>query len=116
MKKIFLPIIITLIVFFLIYNSKTEYYEKSKEFHNSYFSSEIIKIEQARGTKIYYENDNFFYESDYKGVKLMVNDVIRKSSDGITILRKNSKGKYIEIGKGKSIEPKISYFKYFFDL
>ena len=31
-------------------------------------------------------------------------------------MRKNSNGDYIEVGKGKSIEPKKSYFNYFFGI
>ena len=116
MRKIIPVIILIPILFFIIYNSKTEYYEKSKEFHKSYFSAEIIKIKEGRGTQIYYDNDNYFYESDYDGIKLKVGDVIRKSDAEIIVTRKNSNGEYIEIGKGKSIAPEKSYFNYFFGI
>ena len=115
MKKIISAIII-LIFFFIVYNSKTDYYEKSKQFHTKYFSGEIQKIDEGRGTKIYYDRDNYFYESDYDGIKLLVGDVIRKSGSEITIVRKDINGNYVEIGKGKSIEPKKSYFDYFFGI
>ncbi|MFV8333548.1 hypothetical protein [Flavobacterium sp. GSP14] len=114
MRKIIPVIILFSILFSIIYNSKTEYYEKSKEFHKSYFSAEITKIKEYRGTKIYYDNDNYFYESDYDGIKLKVGDVIRKNDAEIIVTRKNSSGEYVEIGKGKSIKPSKSYFSYFF--
>jgi hypothetical protein len=114
MKKIILPIILSIFCF-VVYNSKTEYYEKSKEFNQNSFSAEIEKIVEGRGTKVYYKNDSYFYEEDYEGVKLKVGDVIRKNNAQIIIMRKNSNGEYVEVGKGKSIEPSKSYFNYFFD-
>jgi hypothetical protein len=114
-KKIIPAFIIFLIFSFFIYNSKTKYYEKSKEFHAGNFNGEIEKIVEGRGTKIYYENEKYFYLEDYDGVKLLVGDIIRKNNNEISVLRKNSKDEYIEIGNGKSLEPKKSYFKYFFD-
>jgi hypothetical protein len=114
MKKIILPIILSIFCF-VVYNSKAEYYEKSKEFNQNYFSGEIEKIIEGRGTKVYYKNDSYFYEEDYEGVKLKVGDVIRKNNAQIIIMRKNSNGEYVEVGKGKSIEPCKSYFNYFFD-
>ena len=113
MKKI-IPLIIILIFCFVVYNSKNDYYEKSEEFYRNSFSAEIEKIVEGRGTKVYYENDNYFYEEDYEGVKLKVGDVIRKNDAEIIITRKNSSGEYVEIGKGKSIEPNKNYFNYFF--
>ena len=115
MKKI-IPLIIILIFFFLVYNSGTEYYKKSKEFHSKYFSGEIEKIIEGRGTKIYYDSVNYFYEGDYDGIKLMVGDIIRKNGSEITIRRKDRNGNYAEIAKGKSIEPAKSYFHYFFGI
>ena len=113
MKKI-IPLIIILIFCFVIYNSKKDSYEKSEEFYRKSFSGEIEKIIEGRGTKVYYENDSYFYEEDYEGVKLNVGDVIRKKDAEIIIMRKNSSGEYVEVGKGKNIEPNKSYFNYFF--
>ena len=113
MKKI-IPLIIILIFCFVVFNSKKDYYEKSEEFYHNSFTGEIEKIIEGRGTKVYYENESFFYEEDYEGEKLKVGDLIRKNNAEITIMRKNSSGEYIEIGKGKSIEPNKSYFNYFF--
>lgn len=64
MKKIILLVII-LIFCFVIYNSKKDFYEKSEEFYRKSFSGEIKKIIEGRGTKVYYENDSYFYEEDY---------------------------------------------------
>ena len=115
MKKI-LPVALFSVLIFVIYNSKTEDYKEKKEFYNSNFSSEIIKIETTRGTKIQCKDGNYFYESDYEGVKLMEGDIIRKNNESIIVLRKNPQDEYTEIGTGKSIKPESSYFNYFFGL
>ena len=114
MKKIFSILIIFIFCFF-VYNSKTENYNKSKEFYLNNFNAEIKKIEEGRGIKIYYENEKYFYESDYEGVKLKVGDMIIKSESKIIVRRKNSNGEYSEIGIGKSKKPKENYFTYFFN-
>lgn len=115
MRKI-IPTILIITFCSLVYNSKTEDYEKSKEFHKSYFSSEIIKINEGRGTKIYYGKDTYFYESDYDGIELKVGDVIRKGDKEIIVTRRNASGEYIMVGKGKSLEPEKCYFDYFFGI
>ncbi|MBF4491953.1 hypothetical protein IR010_05310 [Flavobacterium sp. MR2016-29] len=112
-----IPILVIIsILLFLIYNSKNEYYKKSKEFHEKTLNGEILEIAKSRGTKIYYDRNDFFYQSDYEGPELFVGDVIRKNGSEIMILRKDSKGDYIEVGKGKSVEPEKSYFNYFFGI
>nr|WP_315246283.1 hypothetical protein [uncultured Flavobacterium sp.] len=114
-RKIFIGLIISIFLF-VAYNSKRNYYEMSRDFHSKYFNGEIQKIEEGRGIEIYYEKDNFFYKDDYEGPELFVGDILRKSNHEITIMRQNSSGDYIEVGKGKSIEPKKSYFDYFFGI
>ena len=109
MKKI-ITLVILLIFSLVVFNSKKDKYEKSEEFYRNSFSGEIEKIIEGRGTKVYYGNESFFYEEDYEGEKLRVGDIVRKNNAEITIMRKNSNGEYIEIGKGKSIEPNKSYF------
>ncbi len=115
MKKIILIVIISIFCF-IVYNSKTENYENSKEFYRNNFSSEIEKIVEGRGTKIYYENDKFFYEDDFRGIKLKIGDLIRKNNSEIIVLRKNINGEYVEVGKGTSKEPSKCYFNYFFGI
>lgn len=114
-KKSVVVIIISIFIF-IVYNSKSEYYQKSKEFHEKYFNGEILKIVEGRGTEIYYEKNSFFYKDDYEGPELLVGDILRKNNSEITIMRKNAEGDYVEIGKGKSIKPKESYFNYFFGI
>lgn len=114
-KKLIIGLIASIFLF-IVYNSKRDYYDKSREFYSKYFNGEIQKIEEGRGTRIYYEKNNFFYKSDFDGPELFVGDVLRKSNNEITIMRKTSKGYYVEIGKGESIEPKKSYFAYFFGI
>jgi hypothetical protein len=110
-----IPIILVFSIFcFIVYNSKTEYYEKSKEFYKSTFSGEILKITKGRGNKIYYENDKYFYDID--GLDIKVGDVVRKSVNEIIVLRKGSNGEYVEVEKEKIIEPSKSYFNYFFGI
>ena len=116
LKKIIPASIIFIIFGFFFYNSKTDDYEKSKEFYNKTFSGKIEKIVEGRGTRIYYGDQNYFYLSNYEGIELLVGDIIQKNNSKISILRKNSKNEYLEIGNGKSLEPKKSYFEYFFDL
>ena len=114
-KKIVILIII-FILLSLIYNSKTEYYEKSIEFSNKSFSGEITKIITTRGTKVYYQDydaENYFYLEDYRGIKLFVGDVFRKSGNEIIIMREDHSGKFVKVGTGKSLKPKESYFSYF---
>ncbi|REG88748.1 hypothetical protein [Flavobacterium aquicola] len=116
MRKIF-PVIIVISIFcFMVYNSKTEYYEKSIEFSKSTFSGEILKITEGRGNKIYYENDKYFYDSNCEGLEIQVGDVVRKSIGEIIVMRKDSNGKYVEVGKQIIKEPSKSYFNYFFGI
>lgn len=114
-KNIFIGLIISIFLF-VVYNSKRHYYENSRDFYSKYFNGEIQKIEDGRGIEIYYEKDSFFYKDDYEGPELFVGDILRKSASEITIMRKDSKGDYIEVGKGKSKEPKKKYFNYFFGI
>lgn len=116
-KKIW-RIIIVLIFVIAIYASKTDYYESKKEFYKRSFSSEIEKVIESRGTKVYYkyfDRESYFYLDDYEGVELKVGDIIRKTDDKISIMRKDKNGKYIEVGKGKSLKPEESYFQFFFN-
>jgi hypothetical protein len=110
-----IPVILVISLFcFMVYNSKTEYYEKSKEFYKSTFSGEILKITKGRGNKIYYENDKYFYDID--GLDIKVGDVVRKSIDEIIVMRKSSNGEYVEVEKEIIKEPSKSYFNYFFGI
>ena len=110
-----IPVILVISLFcFMVYNSKTEYYEKSKEFYNSTSSGELFKITKGRGNKIYYENDKYFYDID--GLDIKVGDVVRKSIDEIIVMRKGSNGEYVEVEKEIIKEPSKSYFNYFFGI
>jgi hypothetical protein len=116
MRKIIPAIIVISIFCFMVYNSKTEYYEKSIEFSKSTFSEEILKITEERGNKIYYENDKYFYDSNCQGLEIKVGDVVRKSINEIIVMRKNSNGEYVEVGKEIIKEPSKRYFNYFFGI
>ncbi len=109
-------IIFFLVFFILVFSSKIEDYEKDLEFNNKSFNAKIEKIVETRGIKVYfydYEKENYFYLSSYEGINLRVNDYLKKHGSEITILREDLKGDYVEIGKGKSIEPLKNYFSYF---
>lgn len=116
MRKIIPAVIVISIFCFMVYNSKTEYYEKSKEFYTNTFSGEILKITEGRGNKIYYENDKYFYDSNCEGLEIRVGDVVRKSISEIIVMRKDSIGEYVEVGKQIIKEPSKSYFNYFFGI
>ena len=110
-----IPVILVISIFcFMVYNSKTEYYEKSKQFYANSFSGEIIKIIEGRGNKIYYEKDKYFYDFEFDSLNIKVGDVVRKNSSEIMVMRKNSNGEYIEVGKEVIKKPSKSYFNYFF--
>ncbi len=115
-RTIFSILILFSIFLFFVYNSGTEYYEKSIEFSRKNFSGEITKIVETRGTKVYYKDydiENYFYLGDYSGVELLVGDVLRKRGDEITVMRKGNNNELFEVGKGKSLKPEKSYFTYF---
>jgi exopolysaccharide biosynthesis protein len=116
MRKTIPVIIIFLIFCFMVYNSKTENYERSIEFRKSTFSGEILKITEGKENKIYYENDKYFYESNCEGLEMKVGDVVRKNYNEIIVTRKNSNGEYIEVGRKIIKEPSKSYFNYFFGI
>jgi hypothetical protein len=114
-KKIISGFIIVIFVT-VVYNSKTDFYEKSKEFSKMSFSGEITKIVVSRGTKVYFTDygiEKYFYIEDYSGVELFVGDILRKNGEEIRIMRKDSNGEYVEVGKGKSLKPEKSYCTYF---
>ena len=112
-----IPVILVISIFcFMVYNSKTEYYEKSKQFYANSFSGEIIKITEGRGNKIYYENDKYFYDFECDGLEIKVGDVVRKNINEIIVLRKNLNGEYVEVGKEIIKKPSKSYFNYFFGI
>lgn len=116
MRKI-IPIVIIISIFcFMVYNSKSEYYEKSREFYKSTFNSEILKIKEGRGNKIYYEDDKYFYDSECEELEIKVGDLVRKNSSEIIVMRKDSNGNYVEVGKELINEPSKSYFNYFFGI
>lgn len=115
-RTIFAASIIFSIFLFFVYNSGTEYYEKSIAFSRKSFSGEIIKIVESRGTKVYYKDadvQDYFFLEHYSGVELLVGDVLRKSGDELRVMRNNKNNELIEVGKGKSIKPEDSYFTYF---
>ena len=100
----------------MVYNSKSEYCDKSKKFKRSNFNGEILKIIEGRGTKIYYENNNYFYASECRELKIKVGDIVSKSRTELIVKRKNLYGQYIEIGKKIIKESNESYFNYFFGI
>jgi len=119
MKKtasILIIIVIFIIFGFYVYNSKREYYEKHIEFYDKNFSEEVKKITEGRGTKIYYNSNEYFYtffcEDEYKIDRdLKVGDIIVKKTDTLEVCR-NSMDNIILTSK--VIKPKKSYFEYFF--
>ncbi len=119
-KKIIgsLIIIVIIIIFgFNIYNSKSEYYKKHIEFYNKKFSSEVNKIVEGRGTKIYYNTNDYFYtffcEKEYKMDEIIkFGDILVKKKDTLEVCRNSINN---IIFSTKVIKPKKTYFEYFFN-
>jgi hypothetical protein len=87
-------LIIVSIFSFAVYNSKSEFYRKHNEFYNQIFTAQVTKIVEGRGTKIFYNSNNYFYsdycEEEYKLEKLIkVGDVIRKKTGILEIYRED---------------------------
>jgi len=101
--------IILLIVFCLIFFSKWRTYKNNVEFYKKDINFSVIKITETRGTKVYYDKDNFFYFDTYKGDKFELGDSILKKNGKIKLYNKSSLKGYGEI-----IKPKENYFEYFF--
>ena len=95
----------------LIYFSKWSNYKTEVEFYENDSNISIKKIVEARGTKVYYGMDDFFYLSSYKGSKLSVGDSMSKKNEKIELYSNGTLKGYGEIRK-----PKDNYFKYFFGL
>ncbi|WP_108424998.1 hypothetical protein [Flagellimonas amoyensis] len=115
-KKIW-GIIIVLVAFTLIYNSKSSYYENKVAFYNNNVNGIIVDIKAARGTKVYYGESDFFYLEQLEEKEIKVGDsIVKKVDSELTVYRKNKSGQFIYLTKIKVLRPKSSYFKFFFGL
>lgn len=107
--------LIALLLFvFNVYSSKKEFYLKQKEFYNKTFTSQVTKIIEGRGTKIFYNSNEYFYsdycDDEYKLEELIkIGDILDKKTGILEVYRDNSK-----IITCKIIEPKESYSESFF--
>ncbi len=105
-----------LILFVFIYNSKTDYYNKDKEFFENNVHGVICNIKKTRGTKIYYNTTDFFYLSILKSKDIKIHDSIyKKQKSDLNLFRKDKDGKYFFLKKIEIKAPKDNYFEYFFD-
>lgn len=119
MKKAigFLIIIIIFSLFtFNVYNSKNEFYLKQNEFYNQIFNSQVTKIIEGRGTKIFYNSSEYFYsdycEDEYKLEELIkVGDILEKKIGILEVYRGDKNYKIITC---RIIKPEKSYFQNFF--
>ena len=110
------PIIIMLILLFLIYNTKKEYYKNQIEFFDKNLNGIILNIEEGRGTKVFLEQADFFYLEQIKDKSIKVGDSISKIETELSIYRKNDTGKFVFLKKETVLKPKNSYFEFFFGL
>lgn len=119
MKKIIalLVVILIIIIFiFNVYNSKNEFYLKQNEFYNQIFTSQVVKIIEGRGTKIFYNSSDYFYsdycEDEYKLEELIkVGDVLEKKIGILEVYRGDKSNRIIIC---RVIKPEKSYFQNFF--
>jgi|694.fasta_scaffold18069_3 hypothetical protein len=112
-----IPIILLLFIF-NVYNSKKEFYLKQNEFYDQIFTSEVTKIIEGRGTKIYYNSNEYFYsdycEDEYKLEKIIkVGDILEKKTGILEVYRGGKNNKLINC---KVVKPKKTYFQNFFGL
>ena len=101
--------ILLITLLFLIFFSKWYEYKNDVEFYKKNINSTILKIKTNRGTKVYYNSEDFFYLDTYKGDKLEVGDSISKKNEKIEIFTNGTLNGYGQIKK-----PKENYFIYFF--
>lgn len=124
MKRSFqiLTISVVIVIFsFVVYNSKRDYYAADKDFYyNAYFNSEVAKIVDGRGTKIYYNDSDFFYTDALKDnleveQLIEIGDIVKKQDSVLEIFRRDKNGDIQKIFTGKIEKPESSYFSYFFN-
>ena len=101
--------IIIIGIFCLIFFSKWYDYKNDVEFYKKNVDSTILDIRTNRGTKVYYNSEDFFYLDTYLGDKLEVGDSISKKNEKIEIFTNGTLTGYGQIKK-----PKENYFIYFF--
>ena len=78
--------IIIIGIFCLIFFSKWNDYKNNVEFYKKEANISIKKIVESRGTKVYYNSEDFFYLETYNGDKLEVGDSISKKNEKIEIV------------------------------
>lgn len=110
-------ILLVLILFTLIYNSKSEHYKNKVDFYNKNIDGIITKIKRTRGTKVYYAESDFFYLEQLEDKLLKVGDSIsKKTNSELAVYEKIENEHYIYLTKIKVMKPQSSYFKFFFGL
>jgi hypothetical protein len=109
MLKIIWRGILLITLLCLIFFSKWSDYKNNVEFYKKEANISIKKIVETRGTKVYYNSEDFFYLETYKGDKLEVGDSISKKNEKIEIFTNGTLTGYGQIKK-----PKENYFLYFF--
>lgn len=107
-------IILILIFLTLVYNSKRDYYDNHIDFFEKSCSGQIVDIKTGRGTKVFYNKNDFFYLESYKGVALEKGDSFQKLGSELTVFEKSKSRKIIFKGSGMIIMPEENYFKFFF--
>lgn len=114
-KKV-IPILIVALALILIYNSKRGYYRNKTNFYSSTLNVKILKIKDARGTKVYYSEEDFFYLESCEDIHVYPGDSISKVGSKIKVFRNKTGKVYVLAESGKAIKPKDSYFNFFFNL
>ncbi|WP_190311295.1 hypothetical protein [Psychroflexus gondwanensis] len=114
-KTIF-QILLVLALPVVIYFTKTDYYKNTVDFYKNDVNGIILKIKESRGTKVYYNESEFFYLDQLKDKSIKVGDSISKRGSDLLVFEKNSNGQYEFLKKINVIKPKDSYLKFFYGL
>ena len=86
------------------------------DFYKKNVDAIILKIEEGRGTKVYYNESEFFYLDQLKEESIKAGDSISKRGSDLLVFDKNTMGQYHFLNKIEVTKPEDSYFKFFYGL
>lgn len=113
-KKRILPVLLIIVACVLIYTSKMSYYQNKVAFFEKDISGIVSKISEGRGTKVYYQESDFFYLEQCKVNSINIGDSLSKRRSSLKVFRKTGFDNFILFEEGKVLKPKSSYFNFFF--
>jgi len=94
----------------LVFSSKYSDYRQRVKFHNENISKKIVRIKEGRGTKVYFDDENYFFLDSYKGPPLAIGDFVIKDGTKISVFRGSDNSSF----SGILVPPPETYFEFFF--